>query len=286
MAANTPSVWVYKCNRREQEFARAYGDWADVFRRRNAIRWGGSWSTKNPVSTRILNELIREEDLVLAYQTDDRSIAGICRVSKVSGDRGERSLWLMPLHRFDPPIPIHELKGAIPALRKVSAFNGTFPQMLYAVSPSERRALERACGVKLALAQDEPLLLPRQSRGAGFGDPETNRLVERNAIAEVTKWYRSQRWKVQSVEADKCGYDLLCRRDSRTEYVEVKGVAGDMPNFVITAGELAQAKSNPAFVICVVVRAISRNAKVHRLTGAAFRERYELRPLQFKAVAR
>jgi hypothetical protein len=44
--------------------------------------------------------------------------------------------------------------------------------------------------------------------GAGYGNPETNRKVERAAVEHVTRWYESRGWKVQSVEAKSA--DMTC----------------------------------------------------------------------------
>src|SRR4051812_6648218 len=139
------NVWVYKCNRKEQDFARAYGDWKDVFRNPKTKQWGGSWCTGNSVSKHIINELMQDGDLVLAYQTNDRNLVGVCRLAKITGERNERILFIK---------------------------------------------------------------------------------VERAAVRFVSAWYRREGWKVKSVEAMKCGYDLLCRRTGSAEHVEVKGVAG------------------------------------------------------------
>ena len=91
------------------------------------------------------------------------------------------------------------------------------------------------------------------SSGAGFGSPERNRKVERAAVKFVTDWHKTRGWIVSSVEAEKRGYDLLCRKGSIENHVEVKGIKGKIPiPFIITAGEVRQSKSNPFFVVCAV----------------------------------
>lgn len=279
------NIWVYKCNRVQYDYSRAYGDWDDVFRKTGEVRWGGSWCTANPVSKSIMNERIQRGDLVIAYQTDDRNIVGVCRLSKITGGKNNRGLWLIPLYRFDPPVAIHEIKARVPELRKLSAFTGGFPQTLYAVSRSEQRLLERACGINLEVEVTEPTLPPKSNEhGACFGDPEMNRKVESAAVRLVAHWYRQRNWKVISVEAEKCGYDLRCKRNEETEYVEVKGVAGKETCFNITASELNQAESNPNFVICVVTLSTSKSSKLLRLTGIQLREQFKFRPLQYHAT--
>jgi hypothetical protein len=56
--------------------------------------------------------------------------------------------------------------------------------------------------------------------GAGFGDPLTNRRVERSAIIAIRKHYQSEGWKVESKEADCLGYDLCCTRGSAIRHIE------------------------------------------------------------------
>src|SRR4051812_13557421 len=95
------NVWVYKCNRNEQDFAEAVGDWQDVFDTKRSVKWGGSWCTNNPQSKHFFNEGVAAGDLVLAYQTDDRNIIGVCEVTRITGKPNERILYLKGLHRFD-----------------------------------------------------------------------------------------------------------------------------------------------------------------------------------------
>ena len=165
------NLWVYKCNRNEQEFARAFGNWRDVFRTAKTQTWGGSWCTGNNASKHFMNDVMRDGDLVLAYQTDDRNIVGVCRLEKITGQRNKRRIWLKPVHRFPSPIAIHELKTQIPELRTVKAFNGGFPQTIYSVSPHERRILEQACGVNLTVDANEPVLPQKQRRRQLFWRP-------------------------------------------------------------------------------------------------------------------
>jgi hypothetical protein len=48
--------------------------------------------------------------------------------------------------------------------------------------------------------------------GAGFGDAMENKIVEDAAIDAVKRQYVSDGWSVRSVERDRCGYDLECRK--------------------------------------------------------------------------
>src|SRR5665213_2211322 len=278
-------LWVYKCNRNPQEYSSADGDWEEVFSGTSEVAWGGSRCTRNPVSKSIINERMRKGDLVLAYQTNERSIVGVCGLTNIIGEWDDRHLYLKPLHRFEPPVLIHELKLSTPSLRRISAFTGCQPQTIYDVPSQEIQLLERACGIKLAVGAFHPRSTKKiKKRGACFGDSETNRKVERAAVRAVTDWYGRRGWIVDTVEPEKCGYDLECRLRQRVEHVEVKGVAGSEPCFNITVAELAQAERNSAFIICIVTSTLSNSPEVLRLTGSQLRDQFHFRPLQFHAT--
>jgi hypothetical protein len=121
------------------------------------------------------------------------------------------------------------------------------------------------------------------SRGAGFGIPENNALVENSAIQHATKWYRHEGWNVVSCERDCCGFDLRCVRNRAEQNAEVKGVAGADQAFVITEGEVNQARMNPHFVLWVVTNALSRRPTANRYSGAEFLRHFQLTPIQYRA---
>ena len=88
------------------------------------------------------------------------------------------------------------------------------------------------------------------------------------------------------MEAQRCGFDLLCTRNGTKEHVEVKGVAGSERRFIITAGELRQARDNECFVLALVTGALSENPIVSRWTADTFREEFTFEPIQYWAAAR
>jgi hypothetical protein len=122
--------------------------------------------------------------------------------------------------------------------------------------------------------------------GAGFGDPAENKLVEVGAVRAVVKSYEGDGWSVRSVERDKCGFDLECTKNGSIENVEVKGVRGAAPCFIITAGEVKQAQTNATFVLVVVTSALSESPKITKYSGVEFCQRFDLSAIQFRAVLR
>ena len=119
--------------------------------------------------------------------------------------------------------------------------------------------------------------------GAGFGSSPKNKEVEKAAIDFVMKQYDG--WNIQSVEKDKKGYDLICTKSSIVKNVEVKGVSGKEPAFIITANEVEQANKNPNFVLWVVTSALN-SPKGHCWTGCEMLSQFELKPIQYMARLR
>ena len=120
--------------------------------------------------------------------------------------------------------------------------------------------------------------------GAGFGTPEENKRVEMAAVQFVANWYKSQNWTVKSVEGDKCGYDLICRRHKQERHVEVKGArgGGGAQQFVITSNEVRCAKTDPLFELFLVSNALS-SPLPHRYSGQDFRSKFSLDSILFRA---
>ncbi|NUN96363.1 MAG: DUF3883 domain-containing protein [Candidatus Omnitrophica bacterium] len=128
--------------------------------------------------------------------------------------------------------------------------------------------------------------LEEWSRGAGFGEPEKNRRVEEAAVKFVTEWYTREGWAVVSVESEKLGYDLVCKKEGMEESVEVKGVSGEDPRFIITEREANAAETLPDFFLCVVTAALTSRPQLHRFSGEEFLDKYNLFPIQHLAVPR
>lgn len=123
-------------------------------------------------------------------------------------------------------------------------------------------------------------------RGAGFGDPESNKIVERAAVAWVKRFLRRKGWTVRSVEPEARGFDLLCRRAAETLHVEVKGVSGDTPSFIITSNEYRECCADPLWRAAVVTNARSRQPDLAMVTPLQFRRRFELVPKDYLVIPR
>ncbi len=137
--------------------------------------------------------------------------------------------------------------------------------------------------VEAAMIEELPEQHRAGGRGAGFGSPENNKRVEQAAITTTHTWYEKQGWTVKSVERDKCGYDLRCTRGDLEEHVEVKGIQGDQPIFIITAGEVRCLMLDRRQVTCVVTNALAPSPRLLRYSRDEFLGLYDLEPLAFRA---
>ncbi|UYD31097.1 DUF3883 domain-containing protein (plasmid) [Tolypothrix sp. PCC 7712] len=138
--------------------------------------------------------------------------------------------------------------------------------------------IERIKDITIAKQQEEASFL-----GVSFGNYQKNKEVEKAAVDFVRKQYNG--WNIESVERDKVGYDLICTNKSLVENVEIKGVSGNEPAFIITANEVNQANKNPNFVLWVVTSALN-SPKGHRWSGSEMLSQFELKPIQYMARLR
>jgi CRISPR/Cas system-associated protein endoribonuclease Cas2 len=120
--------------------------------------------------------------------------------------------------------------------------------------------------------------------GAGFGNSENNRIVEQKAISLVTNFLVKEAWTVKSVEAEKIGYDLECKKGKQKLCVEVKGVSGSLLDFIITRNEYDHMHENDKTQIAVVTNTLTKDFKIKFITSAKFLQNYIVEPIQYKAI--
>lgn len=92
------------------------------------------------------------------------------------------------------------------------------------------------------------------SAGAGFGNAETNRLVETAAMRAAEAHYIG--WDAEDVSREKCGWDITFRRGLDERHVESKGVSGQRAKVLLTRNEVAAARTDPLWSLLVVTRAL------------------------------
>jgi hypothetical protein len=119
--------------------------------------------------------------------------------------------------------------------------------------------------------------------GSGFGDPAKNRKVEEAAVRKVTSDFRKLGWEVVSVEEERKGFDLLCVKGEQTRKVEVKGVSGSKPSFILTAGEFRVA-ADENFRLHVVLNALSKAPVVKKWSGKQMKRDFDFNPIQYFAA--
>ncbi len=267
-------IWVYKCNSRNLPYQRSYGDWAEFFRARRPRWWGRvAWTPE-------LSKL-RPGDIVLAYQSNRNELVGIAKVLRWKRHRRHGLLpILQPLQLVG--VRIRPLKKSHPEIAAIPAFKGGPIRTLYEISVSDARRLLKAAGLQLSNAWPASLSSPTHEQGAGFGLPEANRQVEQAAVQVVMRHFRKRGWTVRDVSSENRGYDLLCSRGRREFHVEVKGAAGNYPEFSITVNERRTWRNDRSFVLAVVLQALSQ-PKLLLFRGPEALRRFRFRPLSYMA---
>jgi hypothetical protein len=147
--------WLYKVKKGSAKPG-AGGDWeTDVFSSAEPVEWGGHHSTRSAEVAKTLNDGVSVGDVVVAYQTDAKTVVGYLRLVGIEGPRDARRLFLQPIHRIDPPFPIHEHKAGT-SLAESTAVGGSV--MLRELSEQEMQDLVRLSGApeSVVRAEDPP----------------------------------------------------------------------------------------------------------------------------------
>jgi hypothetical protein len=118
----------------------------------------------------------------------------------------------------------------------------------YTVSLHQRRTRDRppASGAATLLSRDSSIV----------------HLAFVDSGSESKPTHTEPRFRDNLVERDKCGFDLECTKNGAIEQVEVKGIRGTGLCFIITAGEVQQARANANFILAVVTSALSGSPKL------------------------
>jgi hypothetical protein len=147
--------WLYKMKKGSAKPG-AGGDWeTDVFSSTEPVEWGGHHSTRSAEVAKTLNDGVSVGDVVVAYQTDAKTVVGYLRLVRIEGPRDERRLFLEPIHRIDPPFPIHEHKAGT-SLAESTAVSGSV--MLRELSEQEMQDLVRLSGApESVVRREDPL---------------------------------------------------------------------------------------------------------------------------------
>jgi hypothetical protein len=188
---------------------------------------------------------------------------------------------LRDVHWLENPITLEEMREGLPNWR-------------WTVNCASRCRVPTKVAESLWKLSKRPTALPikrekkqpsksSSRKGAGFGRAESNRIVEQAAVNLVTEDFVRQGYTVTSRESENVGYDLDVSNDTDELHVEVKGVSGELPEFIITTNEVKQSKSDRAFHLRVVTSATSDNPEIHCFTGRQLKSLFELQPITYRA---
>lgn len=267
--------WIYKCNSKDRDYQRTFGDWSEVFESREPQWWG---------TTRVVPELSKAKvgDTILAYQTDRNELVGVARVVGWKPQGKYKRLVLKPILTIG--VRVRPLKEINPKVARIPSLQPGPIRTLYSISRADAHALLKAAGIRMSLTSDVSDSESEQTaKGAGFGSPESNKRVERAAIRHVTQHYKALGWTVTNVSSDNPGYDLKCTGLGDKRHVEVKGARGDGQQFIITAKELNKWTNDKHFVLAFVGNALSARPSLAFFPSAKSQNAFYIRPLSFIA---
>ncbi len=124
-----------------------------VFNGKGPVQWEGVYPTRSPEVSNYLASEVSADNVIVAYQTNLRTVVGYCTVSKITGPPGVRRLWLQPFEVADPPFRIHDHKmGGV--LEQPIAVNG--PVMLRELNRTEMKTLLDLAGGPQRVLRGQP----------------------------------------------------------------------------------------------------------------------------------
>ncbi len=127
--------WVYKCNSRQYDYQRAWGDWQDIFGKSGVESWGSSQGIPDLAK-------LRQGDMVIAYQTDRNEFVGIAQVHQSCERDGD--LYLTPIEIIG--VKVRPLKEADPMIAAIPALQPGPVKTIYEISTHDARRLLKAAG--------------------------------------------------------------------------------------------------------------------------------------------
>lgn len=268
--------WIYKCNSLQRPHQIAYGDWNDFFVGAHERQWGTTeWV---PALSNA-----RRGDTILAYQTNRNELVGLAKVMALRPHGRFLDLILRPMKKIG--VKVRPLKEPDRKIASIPALQPGPIRTLYDITSTDAKRLLRAAGVHVKTERTRAKRQLREiSRGAGFGNPESNRVVERAAMTHVARTFRRNRWKVEDVSSEKRGYDLLCKRDRSQLRVEVKGVAGTKRQFPITAREKRLWATDTTFVLALVTRTKTTRPSLDLFRGPTALRQFHFEPISYIAA--
>ena len=126
--------YVYKCNSKNKTHQKHCGDWADLFRETSGgkiVSWGTS---------KVVPELakLREDDRILAYQTDRNELIGVVQVTRWSKKSGLDYVFMKPLETIG--VKVRPLKTDA-KVAGIHAFKTREVKTLYDITANDAKYL-------------------------------------------------------------------------------------------------------------------------------------------------
>ncbi|MFO0905715.1 MAG: hypothetical protein U0939_22095 [Pirellulales bacterium] len=129
------TYWIYKCNLRNGEHQRHYGDWSWFFEKakeHDPLRWG---------TTEVVDQLeeLSKDDTILAYQTDRNELVGVARVAEMRKSGPFTDVMLSPVETIGAKV--RPLKKADKRIAEIDALKAGPIKTLYKLTGPEAKLL-------------------------------------------------------------------------------------------------------------------------------------------------
>jgi hypothetical protein len=230
----------------------------------------------------VYRERVKPGDRLLWWKSGKG--AGVYGLGMVTGSPYSAGLsgWHKREYRF--PVRIEKRFPASPLLRDSLRLTPGLRSLVTRLSqqrPNPREVTKAEWElIRAALASPPPQVAYVAKAGGGFGETTSNARVEKAAIAFTMRRLKKQRWSVKSVEADGCGFDLVCVRAEQVVHMEVKGTSGPLASFILTSKERSAAEHDPLFMLAIVTSATTR-PRLQTLSGKKALTTFAMTPLSF-----
>lgn len=267
VSADTLGAWVFKCNPNVYDLP---GEVAD------GQGYVDNWSVVSNYRSAMI-QAGQRAILWMSGATTGNAPRGVWGIGWTVGPRYEGvaggGYWLDQKHaeavKFLVPTSIRVLADTdrvradeisrSSGLQDLEVFTAPFGSNPSWISKEQLAKLEKLLPTWPAPDDIPDLPISIGGRGAGFGDVETNKLVEAAAVKAVSEYLRND-WNasVEDVSAENLGWDLTATmRDGSEWHVEVKGVSGVRPVVLLTSNEWRTAQRDPSWELAVVTNALS-----------------------------
>jgi hypothetical protein len=123
-----------------------------------------------------------------------------------------------------------------------------------------------------------------KSSNRTFPDQALRKTIEEESVKVVQRYYKRKGFKVIDRQQDRCGYDLLVKKDSIEYYVEVKGTSGDIPHFYFTRNEMSYLDVEDPKWRLVIVTSVLDKPTIHKYSAKKVKNIFRFEAIGWEGI--